>query len=358
MGLNPKADRGKTRQFAAQIAILFLTRRERGNDTFVDINASAINDFYFSHIDFDKNSSDAKRLNDILSTLDRLLGTGKRPRLKAHDAIHLVLLAESLWDDYVRSWEAKLPAALDRFMENFARSKREKDSAHPDEFWRRYGQWTRVNSDRGDTIARRHAFYTEKMFEYLAPLQLKDPKRTFGELEREIAYFQAHKLCAVCESEVSWDLAEVHHVIEHSKGGGTVLENAALVHVACHPKGEAATKAFEQKFLAAKARPTQPRKAAVDADTVGYLWKNKDADLFLPDGTQLRMPYKQKDYFAKVVGDQIMYEGKAFSPSNLVNEITGTSRNAWRDLWIKFPGDSDWKLADELRSDALESEAS
>ena len=71
---------------------------------------------------------------------------------------------------------------------------------------------------------------------------LKDPKRVFGSLEREIIYFRDIRKCAVptCGGEVAWDDAEIHHVEEHAQGGWTVLENGVLVHRACHPKGSAA----------------------------------------------------------------------------------------------------------------------
>ena len=78
----------------------------------------------------------------------------------------------------------------------------------------------------------------------------------------------------------------------------------------------------------------------------GYQWKN----LFLPDGTEIRMQYKGAYSYAKVENDGIIYNGKPISPSNLANTIAGSSRNAWRDLWIKRPGDADWCLADDLRS--------
>lgn len=346
MGLNPRADRGKTRQFAAQIAVLYFSRRENGASFYADINAGAINDFYFSHVDFEKDSNDARRLNDILSTLYRLLGTGKRPKLKAHDAIHLILLVDTLWDGYLRSWESKLAAALDRFTENFAKSKLEKDE--PDEFWLRYGQWTRVNSDRGDTIARRHAFYMEKMFEYLGPLQLKDPTRAYGELERAIVFYRQRKHCAVCGSEVPWEEAEIHHVKEHSKGGSTTLDNAALVHSACHPKGEAAVKAFAEKYAALAAKHPE-NKAASDESALGYVWRNKDTALFLPNETELRASYGGREYYAKVKDEQILYDGQSLSPSALMHAVTKTNRNAWRDIWIKFPDSDTWSLADELR---------
>jgi hypothetical protein len=164
-----------------------------------------------------------------------------------------VLLVDTLWDDYTRSWEKTLPDALDRFLAGLAKAKTTKDFPKPDEFWLRYGQWTRVNSDRGERIAHRHMFYMEKMLEYLQPLKNKDPKRTYGALEREIIYFDRDKKCAVCDVTVPWKEVEIHHVEQHAKGGLTEIENGALVHRACHPKSEDATQALAAKIIARKA---------------------------------------------------------------------------------------------------------
>jgi len=83
------------------------------------------------------------------------------------------------------------------------------------------------------------------------------------------------------------------------------------------------------------------------SDARGYQWKT----LFLPDSTQIRMPYKGTFYYAKVEGDQILYEGKSISPGSMANKITSSSRNAWRDLWIKRPEDKEWILANACRRD-------
>jgi hypothetical protein len=77
----------------------------------------------------------------------------------------------------------------------------------------------------------------------------------------------------------------------------------------------------------------------------GYQWKS----LFLPDRTEIRMQYKGAYFYASVESDELVYNGKPISPSTLANTIAGSSRNAWRDLWVKRPGDADWCLADELR---------
>ena len=77
-----------------------------------------------------------------------------------------------------------------------------------------------------------------------------------------------------------------------------------------------------------------------------YQWDN----LFLKNGTQIRMRYKGRNYFAFVRDDEIVFEEEAYTPSRLASKIAnGTNRNAWRDLWIKNRGSSQWVLADNLR---------
>jgi hypothetical protein len=79
----------------------------------------------------------------------------------------------------------------------------------------------------------------------------------------------------------------------------------------------------------------------------GYQWKN----LFLPDGTEVRMQYKGQYHYAKVQGDQLVYEGEQTTPGSLANSIAGSSRSAWRDLWVKRPVDTEWRRADSCRDD-------
>lgn len=61
-------DRGKFRQLAAQIAMLFLTRRAAGDATFCDINAEAIDDFYYENLGFDAEAEDHRPRGDSLDS--------------------------------------------------------------------------------------------------------------------------------------------------------------------------------------------------------------------------------------------------------------------------------------------------
>ncbi|PWF54672.1 hypothetical protein C7C56_005815 [Massilia glaciei] len=77
----------------------------------------------------------------------------------------------------------------------------------------------------------------------------------------------------------------------------------------------------------------------------GYQWKS----LFLPESTELRMTCAGQTFYARVEGDEIVYQGRPVSPRQLTLAIAGDGRNAWRDLWIRFPGETKWKTAACLR---------
>ena len=124
----------------------------------------------------------------------------------------------------------------------------------PKEAWQHYGQWARTNADRGESIRLRHRYFSARMMEFLGILTPKDQNRAFNSIEREVIYWRDGGRCQVesCGATVPWADAEIHHVIEHQHGGKTVLENGALVHRLCHPRGAAATefaKTYKPKIL-------------------------------------------------------------------------------------------------------------
>ena len=77
----------------------------------------------------------------------------------------------------------------------------------------------------------------------------------------------------------------------------------------------------------------------------GYSWKS----LFLHSGTALRIRYNSEYHYAKVIGDKLMYDGTSVSPNQFAMMVAGCARDAWRDVWVKRPGDSDFLVANFLR---------
>ena len=77
----------------------------------------------------------------------------------------------------------------------------------------------------------------------------------------------------------------------------------------------------------------------------GYQWKC----LFIPNGSELRMHHDGRNFYAIVEGDRIMYQGRSVSPRQLTLAIAGDGRNAWRELWLRLPGEKTWQRANDMR---------
>ncbi|MES2127652.1 MAG: hypothetical protein V4463_10300 [Pseudomonadota bacterium] len=77
----------------------------------------------------------------------------------------------------------------------------------------------------------------------------------------------------------------------------------------------------------------------------GFQWKS----VFLPDGTSLRSTHHGSTAYAKVVGERIMTDDRiSMTPSMFANR-QAIGRNAWRFIWIRFPGEEHWVRAADCR---------
>jgi hypothetical protein len=101
--------------------------------------------------------------------------------------------------------------------------------------------------------------------------------------------------------------------------------------------------------LAPPPPPQTARLTAPATDTVtdgrGYQWKQ----VFLPNGTALRVIHGGRSIYAKVEDEQIISDGVLTTPSRLANVTGCGTRNAWRTIWLRFPGDGRWQRAAECR---------
>ena len=82
-----------------------------------------------------------------------------------------------------------------------------------------------------------------------------------------------------------------------------------------------------------------------DADRRGYQWKQ----LFLPNGTELRLRYRGEYYYANIADDELLYADESLSPRAWALMVTGTVRNAWRDIWLRRSVQEPWMRASDWR---------
>lgn len=227
--------RGSLRQACAQTFMTFYSRRQYGPEAFCGLESGQIDEFYRHHLDFHPNEpgSMAQRFRRVLDETYDLLRDGKRPPLRMHAALHTVLLVDSMIDRFTGDWRSRLGKALDQFLSNLASATKDETN----EYWSQYGIAARTDSNRKDSVYRRHEFFVKKMLAFMGPLKRKDPNREFSREERELLYYLKDKKCGICGGEVKWAEAEAHHRVPHVAGGPTSLDNADIVHRACHPRG-------------------------------------------------------------------------------------------------------------------------
>ena len=117
-----------------------------------------------------------------------------------------------------------------------------------------YPKWSNRSEDDKDILAfirdrqqskaeveSRDRIIRQLFFEYLKneghELLVKDEKRTFDEAERIEIYRRDNGLCQKCleegksevEARVSWSEFQADHVLPHSKGGQTIIENGQVL---------------------------------------------------------------------------------------------------------------------------------
>lgn len=108
---------------------------------------------------------------------------------------------------------------------------------------------------------------------------------------------------------------------------------------------DAATEAIDQWIAIQRGHPVRPNLPPAR----GYQWKA----LFLPEGTELRVTSAGgTSAYARVLGEDIIYQNQRVSPRQFCLATLGMGRNAWRDIWILLPGELKWRPASLLRRKA------
>jgi hypothetical protein len=78
----------------------------------------------------------------------------------------------------------------------------------------------------------------------------------------------------------------------------------------------------------------------------GIFWES----LFLPSGTEFRVPHFGQHRYGRLEEETLIYDGKTCpSISKMANAMRGHNVNAWKLVEIKRPTDATWILALRLR---------
>ena len=234
----------ETRKFFAGLAMTIMVR-ERAEVDFVDLKGATINDFYLENLVLEEGDPAALRVVQVLDLVAQLPGFESlregRP-MSFQWAFHLALLVDSLNEGkYASVWREDVVCAFLAFKQEVASAQlhyRETHESRP-----HYDRFSRLlsgsGSDTAEVIRIRHSFLLGEVYARIR-LNPLDPQRLFDPLEKEVIWNRDRGVCQNprCprpERRVPFREAEVHHVIEHTVGGQTKLQNGILICPECHP---------------------------------------------------------------------------------------------------------------------------
>lgn len=245
------ADKGEKRQLAAQMLMLFLSRETADTPVTRNIAGIDIDMFYRNNVGMDLESPRIKQFNGVLNEIVKCFGVGSEKKLTNPEAIHLALFSDTLMHSFTPGGKSGIVKAHRAFQENVRRVKNAEEGAIGEgdrDFWD-YANNLQSNTVYARIIRPRHDAYVRQMLRLLGDdTKRKDRQRDFTDEQKKIIFARDNGRCwdPKCGGEVSWDDAHFHHVIPHSEGGQTVVENGILMHGDCHrelhrrgpPKGD------------------------------------------------------------------------------------------------------------------------
>jgi hypothetical protein len=204
-----------------------------------NIKNGNLNKMYEDHREFDPTGAKAKKVKRVLDYLSRAF-PGKTPELERYSAVSLYALVSYLLETFsIQGREAE----ISKWFIDFETHRRGQDHLSEDEtmvdpFLLTYREKTSHSTDALDSLQWRHESLLDRLFESVPDILPKDPKRAFTREQRMAIFRRDGMTCQVklkCDGvKCEWDNWHADHIVPHSKGGQTTVENGRVACPNCN----------------------------------------------------------------------------------------------------------------------------
>ncbi len=189
---------------------------------------------------FNKNSAEAKKVKRVLDFLVRAFSDNdmRVPELSRLNVISLYTLASELLENYAILRKYK------KFSNWFIDFEVRREAQEPQEDDEMYGYHQAIYQRTGAESAQktRREVLIKDLLASMPDLALLDKQRQFTEEQRRVIYRRASGECinpnnnSECVKNCTWDNWHADHIIPHSQGGQTTVENGQLLCPSCNLK--------------------------------------------------------------------------------------------------------------------------
>lgn len=200
-----------------------------------NIKAKNLNDMYADNKSIDPKGMTAKKVKRVLEFLLKSFPS-KTGELERYSVVSLYIIVSQCLENYVmdgrESEFSKWFIALEQ--ERLVQNKLAGEDMNPE--FLSYREAISHSTDSLDSLKIRDEFLSNRYFLAQPDLVVRDTQRTFTHPQRLAIFRRDQQICQVrvkCSgAKCDWDAWEADHILPHSKGGKTTVENGQ---VACPP---------------------------------------------------------------------------------------------------------------------------
>ena len=202
-----------------------------------NIKDADLNRIYREQREFDNKSPTAKAVKRTLDILADIF-PDKTPELERYNVISLYCIIAELSRNFVIT---EIKPYLKKWFIDFEAMRRLEDAKSEeggDPEWISYNGKTKHSTDSADSIRYRMEFMLRHLLQNFPTLSRKDGQRDFTHLQKLAIFRRDNENCMLklkCNGiKLTWDDWHCDHIMPHSKGGATTVENGQVSCSACN----------------------------------------------------------------------------------------------------------------------------
>lgn len=197
-----------------------------------DIKVKSVQKTYLDNQTIDISDPAPKRLKRAMNFLSKAFKDGANPEFKKFSALSMVLVADEMLETYAINSKAKeFGEAYIQFEERRLKNA-EMEDEDKDPILIEYA--SNARNDSIPALEFRHRILTREILRHMPELPLKDKNRDFTDGQRWLIYKRDEGTCQSCEAEVAQDQWHADHIVPHSEGGHTTVENGRVLCPKCN----------------------------------------------------------------------------------------------------------------------------
>lgn len=207
-----------------------------------EVKAPSLRKMYRDNIDFDNNEPRAQRTKRILNYMTQVLQDQPPEMDTKWGFVDLYLLISNMDVQYViRGHEedfADFFVAFERERREVISDPSELLSSNQSSPWQKdlydyIEAFVRTGGTK-QNIEKRHNVYKNRFINATQGLLPKDPRRAFTLNERIVIWRRDNQKCQECGTTIDFEQMHADHIIPHSRGGQTALDNGRALCAQCN----------------------------------------------------------------------------------------------------------------------------